>query len=238
MKTTKILRALYVLIFAILLSINFSCAGFLNAELDGDIPMKDGFPDMEKIQEKAIEDFKKNLNGPYYTQNFLEASAGLGYDSTEDDSEFSYCLGVGYNYRISEDNFNKASFVNGSVTHHASSADDRDFNLTRFGVGFTQFDNVSYNGKLDFTYGLDASYGIGSRENFGFKDDLTEIRFGLDFGINYSVSPNLDLGLTVPVATWSEQTFESGDFEIKQEHTWVGLNKNNMVMAYARIKLD
>nr|WP_321233911.1 hypothetical protein [uncultured Psychroserpens sp.] len=238
MKTTTILRALYVLVFVMLLSTNFSCAGFLNAELDGDIPMKDGFPDFEKIEENAVKEFNKQFYEQYYPQDFIEVSGGLGLDSTEGDSETSFCIGAGYNYRISEDNFNNATFVRGFATHHSQSADERKFNVTRVGAGITYFDRASRNGKLDLTYGLNGSYGFGTSENFGSKDDLTEYRFELDLGINYEISKGLDIGATITTASWAEQTFESGGNEFTQQHTWIGLNKDNMIMAYARIKLD
>jgi hypothetical protein len=244
MKTTKILKALYVLIFAALISTNFGCAALFNAELDGDIPMKDGFPDFEKLEQKTMEDFRKRNNIGifpeivHYPQSFLDVAGGLGFDSTEDDSEFSYCLGAGYNYRISQDNFNNASYIRAFGTYTSTSADERKFNVTRVGAGYTLFDRASSNGKLDLTYGVDFNYGFGKFENFGFEEDYSEIAAALKVGVNYELSPKVHVGFTLPVASWAQQTYESQGFEFEQQHTWVGVNKDNLVMGYARINLD
>ena len=244
MKTTKILKALYVLAFAILLSTNFSCALF-DAEL-GSRPLPtnaDGSMDFDKIEDIIIDDFWNGNRGnpeniTFYAPRFVDVAAGLGLHSTDGDTETTYCIGAGYNHRISKDNYNGASYIRGFATQHWQNADDRESSITRVGVGYTYFDRINKVGDLDLTYGLDVNYGFGTVENFGTDEDFSEIAATLKIGANYEVSDRLDIGVTVPFASWAEQTFEAGGVEFKQDHTWFGLNKDNMIMAYGRIKLD
>ncbi|WP_204344538.1 hypothetical protein [Psychroserpens algicola] len=240
MKTkTIITKSIGIILLFGLLSTNFGCAALFDAELDGqDIPRdENGMIDFKKLEEQVLEDFRNNQLVAY-PQHFIETSGGFGLNSTEGDSETSFCIGAGYNHRISKDNFNTASYLKGFATHHSQSADDRKLNVTRVGAGYTLFDRASKNGKLDLTYGIDLSYGFGTLENFDFKEDLTEYRGELKVGANYSLSSKLDLGVTIPIASWSQQNYESDGFEFEQQNTWIGINKDNLIMGYARIKLD
>lgn len=241
MKTIKIYlkTVLCALVFLILLSTNLGCAAFFDAELGTKpIPIKDdGTPDFDKIEDMILEDFRKN-NQNFYPQNFLEFSGGLGLNSVEDQSETSYCIGAGYNYRISEDNYNRASYIKGFATQHWQDSDNLKSSITRVGAGYTLFDRIDKLGQLDLTYGVDINYGFGTFENFNVDEDYTELAASLKIGANYQVTDKFSVGITAPVFSWTKQTFEANGFEFEQENTWVGLNKNNLVMAYGRINLD
>lgn len=246
MKTKAIIsKLIYTLFIAFLLSANYGCAMFMDAELgDKPLPVKeDGSPDFEKIEDMIVEDFRKNNKDlfpqtSYYSPSFIEVSGGLGLDSREDDSETSYCIGAGYNHRISKDNFNRAIYARGFATQHWQNSDNLESSVTRVGAGITYFDRANKTGELDFTYGLDFNLGFGTFENFSVKEDYSELAASLKIGANYEISDGFDIGATITVASWAQQTFEAGGVEFKQDHTWVGLNKDNMIMAYGRIKLD
>ena len=45
------------------------------------------------------------------------------------------------------------------------------------------------------------------------------------------------IGVTVPVLSHSERTYKYSGGEVDQSNTWLGINKDNMVMAYARFGL-
>lgn len=240
MKAIKVLsKTLSAIAFLILMGTNFGCAAFFDAELGSKpIPVKeDGTPDFEKIEDMVLEDFRKN-NQNFYPQNFLEFSGGLGLDSTEDDNETSYCIGAGYNYRISEDNYNRASYLRGFATQHWKNSDNIESSITRVGAGYTLFDRIDKLGQLDLTYGLDVSYGFGTFENFNVDEDYTELAASFKIGANYQVTDRFAVGITAPVFSWAQQKFKANGFEFEQDRTWVGLNKDNLVMAYGRINLD
>ena len=228
------------LLFATLLSTNFGCAALFDAELKGKELPKDenGNIDYEKLGEQMAEEYIQQNFTRWYPKDFLEVSAGFGLNSTEGDSETSLCFGAGYNYRISEDNYNGASFLNASAIYHTQSADDRKLNTTNLSLGYTYFDRINKTAELDLTYGIKASYEIGSLENFGVKEDITGYGVSALIGANYNVNENFSIGITVPFLTWSQRTFEFEGNEFEQENTWLGINKDNLVMAYGRINLD
>lgn len=241
MKTKTLLRLLCATACAFLLSLNFGCAALFDAEFGKDpIPTKsDGTPDYEKIEQMVLEDFRKNFNNSdFYPNGFIDVAGGVGLNFAENNDQTSYCIGAGYNHRISKDNYNGASYLRAFATQNWQNGDNRDSGITRFGIGYNYFDRANKVGDLDLTYGIDVNYGLGTVENFNVKEDYSEIAATLKLGANYEISDKFDIGVSIPIASWTQEKYEAGGNEIKQDQTWIGLNKGNMIMAYGRIKLD
>ncbi len=240
MKTTLfITRLIYALLFSILISTNFGCAAFMDAELNGQqtIPFtKEGLIDLNKLAELAEAD-QKLYTRRFYTQQFVEGSAGFGLNSIEDETETSFCFGAGYNYRISEDNYNGASYLGAFANYQSLSADELDASMLRAGLKYTYFDRITKNAEVDLTYGFKAFYETGSQEDFGFKQDVSGYGAAFTIGANFNVTDDFAIGLEVPFINYIQRTFEYEDEETKEENIRFGLNKDNMVMAYARIAL-
>lgn len=240
MKTpTLFTRLIYLILLSILISTNYGCKAMFDAELNGDqtIPFtKEGLLDLNKLSEWAEADQDIAIKD-FYPNQFVAASAGFGLNSSEGESETSFCFGGEYNYRISEDNYNGASYVGAAVSHHISSADEYKFNRTSFGLQYNYFDRITKNAELDLTYGIKAQYEIGNIENFGFEEDFSGIGASLLIGASYNVNDKIAVGVTVPFFSFNQRTYEFEDNEREISNTWLGLNKDNMVMAYARIGL-
>ncbi|MBR9915141.1 MAG: hypothetical protein GYB32_10010 [Algicola sp.] len=238
MKTINILRkAIYLLTSVLLISLNSSCAAIFDAELNGNqsIPFtQEGLLDLKAISDRLDQVQNNQLGIRYYPNQFIDASAGFGLNAIEGQSETSFCFGAGYNYRLSEDNYNHASYVGVHGEYLSQSADQSDLSLFRVGANYTYFDRITKNGEVDLTYGIKGYYESGNQEFSGFKEAITGYGANLVIGANYNVSDNISIGVEVPFLSWSQRTFEfdGGDFE--QQSTWLGLNKNNMVMATAR----
>ncbi|WP_152604804.1 hypothetical protein [Psychroserpens jangbogonensis] len=241
MKTsTFFTRLIYLILLSFLISTNYGCKAMFDAELNGEqtIPFtKEGLLDLNKLSEWVEADQEPELIAYHYPTQFVAASGGFGLNSSEGESETSFCLGGEYNYRISEDNYNGASYVGAAVSHHISNADEYKFNRTSFGLQYTYFDRITKNAELDLTYGLKANYEIGNLENFGFEEDFNGYGASLIFGANFNVNDKIAVGVTVPFLSYSQRTYEYEDNEREISNTWLGLNKDNMVMAYARIGL-
>lgn len=238
--TTYISRLFYILFLSFFISSNYSCASFMDAELNGEqsIPFtKEGLLDLNKLSEWALADKEQIAAQYYYPQQIVAASGGFGLNSTEGESETSFCVGGEYNYRISEDNYNGASYVGAFANHNISNADEYKFNRTQVGLQYTYFDRLTQNAEVDLTYGLKAHYELGSIENFGFEEDVTGFGAALTIGANYNISDKFAIGVTIPFLSYSQRTFEFEGGEVDISNTWLGLNKDNMVMAYARIGL-
>lgn len=241
MKTKTIITKFICFILLLgLISTNYGCAAFFDAELNGQqsIPFtKEGLIDLNKLSEMAEDELSLSDLRYNYAPQFVAASAGFGLNSTEGESETSICVGGEYNYRVSQDNYNGASYVGAFANYHNRSADEFKSNRTQFGLQYTYFDRLTKNAEVDLTYGIKAHYEIGSIENFGFKEDLTGYGASLLVGANYNISDKIAVGVTVPFFNYSEQTYEYEDNETDISNTWFGLNKDNMVMAYARFGL-
>jgi hypothetical protein len=184
-----------------------------------------------------IEENNENQIRNWYPKSFLEASGGFGLNSTEGESETSFCVGAGYNYRISDDNYNGASYVGAFANHQISSATEYKFNKTQIGLQYNYFDRVTKNGELDFTYGIKVNYETGDVENYGFTEDFTGYGASLIVGANFNINDNISVGATIPFLSHSQRTYKYDGGEIQTDNTWLGLNKDNMIMAYARIGL-
>ncbi|OUS01581.1 hypothetical protein A9Q86_07345 [Flavobacteriales bacterium 33_180_T64] len=241
MKTKTIFsRLIYTLLFAIVLSVNFGCAALLDAELNGreTIPFTaNGLLDLNELNNRAEATEVKLELRDFYSKHLLGTSAGFGLNSTEGESETSFCFGGEYNYRISEDNYNHASYLGAFANYHTQNADERKLNTFRVGAQYTYFDRITKNSELDLTYGIKTHYEFGDLENFGNKEDITGYGASLTIGANYNVNECFSIGIVAPLASWSQQTFEYDGGELEQENTWIGLNKDNMVMGYARWRL-
>ena len=238
MKTkTLITRLIYTLFLSFLISTNFGCAAILDAELNGLEPIpftKEGLIDLNELA-KRKERFEQNAdNINFYPRNLAGVSAGFGLNSVEGESETSFCIGGEYSYRLSQDNYNRASYVNLFANYGSQSSDQIDQNTLSAGVGYTLFDRITSNAEVDLTYGVKAFYETGSYESFGFEEDITGYGAQLLIGANYNVNDNFAVGVTVPFLSYSQRTFEYDGGEVDVSNTWLGLNKDNMVMAYAR----
>ncbi|MCB0382080.1 MAG: hypothetical protein KDD05_01895 [Psychroserpens sp.] len=240
MKTkTLIVRLFITLLASLLISTNFGCAALMDAELNGQqyIPFtKEGLVDLNELAKLADKN-QKLMEQQFYPYQFVAASAGFGLNSTEDRSETSFCFGGEYNYRISKDNYNGASYVGAFANHQISNADESKFNRTQFGLQYNYFDRVTKNAELDLTYGLKAHYEVGDIENFGFTEDFTGYGASLNIGANFNVNDNFAIGVSVPFLSYAQRTYKYDGGEVDVSNTWIGLNKDNMVMAYARIGL-
>ena len=241
MKTkTLIVRLFFTLLASLLISTNFGCAAMFNAELNGQQPIPftaQGLVDFNELAKMEEEAQNQLLNTQFYTPQFIAASGGFGLNSTEDRSETSFCFGGEYNYRISKDNYNGASYVGAFANHQISNADESKFNRTQFGLQYNYFDRVTKNAELDLTYGLKAHYEVGDIENFGFTEDFTGYGASLNIGANFNVNDNFAIGVSVPFLSYAQRTYKYDGGEVDVSDTWIGLNKDNMVMAYARIGL-
>jgi len=222
-------NALYLIAVTLLLFSNFGCAAFFDAAIDAGIS-----PPRLEVDDNG--DLTKGTNSEFYSRQIAGVSAGIGYNAFNDNNTTSLCAGAEYLYRISEDNYDGASYLGASATYHYESADEFKFNSVRLAPKFTYFDRLTKNGEVDVTYGIKAHYEFGSVENFGNKDDLTGYGVEAIIGANFNVNKNFSLGFEVPFASWSERTLKFDGGEIKQDNSWVGLNKDNMVMAYGRFR--
>jgi hypothetical protein len=240
MKTkTLITRLIYALFFSFLISTNFGCAAIFDAELNGQqsIPFtKEGLLDLNELA-KLVEQDQDIIERRFYPNQFVAASGGFGLNSSDDQTETSFCIGGEYNYRISDDNYNGASYVGAFASHLISNGDNSKFNRTQVGLQYNYFDRITKNAELDLTYGLRAHYETGDFENFGFTEDFTGYGASLTVGANYNINDNFAIGVTVPFLSHTERTYKYDGGEIDVSNTWLGLNKDNMVMAYARIGL-
>ncbi len=240
MKTKTLLRVVYALVCIILLSLNFGCAALFDAEFGTKpIPVKpDGTPDFDRIEEMILEDYRRSINDlAFYPSGFVEVDGGVGLNFANNNDETSYCIGAGYNHRISRDNYNGASYLRAFGSQSWQNNDNRKSGITRVGVGYNYFDRINKTGSLDLTYGLDVNYGFGTVENFNVKEDYSEIAATLKIGANYEINDKLDVGISVPIASWVQETFEAGGTKFKDDQTWIGLNKGNMVSATVRWNL-
>ena len=190
-KPTFIKRLIYALLFSVLISTNFGCKSMFNAELNGDqsIPFtKEGLLDLNKISEWIDTDLEPEYVAYRFPEHLLEGSAGFGLNSTEGESETSFCIGAGYNYRLSDDNYNRASYIGATASHHIGNADQYKLNRTQVGLQYNYYDRVTKNAELDLTYGIKASYETGSIENFGFTEDFTGITGSLLVGASFNLN--------------------------------------------------
>ena len=238
MKTkTLIIKFTLGLFLSFLISANYGCAAMLDAELNGQEPIpftSEGFLDLNELA-KRQEQFEKNrANYTYYPQNLAGVSAGFGLNSTEGESETSFCIGGEYGYRLSQDNYNRAGYANIFANYSSQSSDQTDQNLISAGLGYTLFDRITANAEVDLTYGVKAFYETGSYESFGFKEDITGYGANLSIGANYNVNDKFAVGVNVPFLSYSQRTYEYNGGEVDVSNTWFGLNKDNMIMAYAR----
>lgn len=230
-------RIIFLFLFAFVLSANFGCAAIFDAHLKGkEIPIdKNGKIDIEKLENMMDENQEQSIN--FYTKDYLGIAAGFGLNSTEGESETSICFGAEYNRRISKDNYNNASYLGAFAGYHTQSADDRKLNTLKTGLKYTYFDRITKNAELDLTYGIKGHYEFGSIENFGNKDDITGYGASLTLGANFNVSKNFSIGIEAPILSWSQRTFKYDGGEFEQQNTMLGINKNNIVMAYGRFHL-
>ncbi len=235
---TKLLftKLICFLLLAGVISTNYSCAALFDAHLNGNqtIPLtSEGLIDLNELARMADEfDDDPPLGYPNF---YVGASGGFGLSSVEGESTTSYCLGAEYNHRVYENNYNSAGYVGGFANYHAESADERDLSLITAGVKYTHFDRITANGEVDLTYGIKAFYETGSSENFGFEEDITGYGAALTIGANYKVSEKFSIGVELPFLTYRQRTYEFEDQEIDESATWLGLNKGNVAMGYARI---
>ena len=165
----------------------------------------------------------------------LGGSAGLAYADNDGFSETTFCFGAEYLHRISpEYNPNGASYIGAFANYHNTSSDSFDQNSFRFGLRYTYHDRISAFNRFHLIYGVKGSYETGSREFSNVEEDLSGFNVSGIAGIGVRVCDNFSIGAELPVINFASRTFENNGVEVDTDATWIGLNKNNPVMAYAR----
>jgi len=243
MKTKTLFKKTICLILLVgFISTNFGCKAMFDMDIDGDreIPRtEDGFIDIKEMDKRMEEYLANEATKPLstYPQSFIGLAGGFGLNSVEGESTTSYCFGGEYNYRVVDNDNNGAGYIAGFANYNAESSDNRDLNLLSAGLKYTHFDRITANGEVDLTYSVKGFYESGSLDSFGFEEDITGYGASLSIGANYNVTDKFSIGVEIPFFTYRNRTFEYEDQEIDQSSTWLGLNKGNVAMAYARIGL-
>lgn len=179
-------------------------------------------------------------SGVEWANSTIGGSAGFGWNDNDGDSETSFCLGAEYLYRITGDrqNPNGAGYIGAFANYHNASGDSFDENYLRAGLKYSYFDRLTALNEVQLIYGANAYYETGKRDFSGFEDDISGYGATLYTGLNVRLCDRASLGVEVPVVSYLSRTFESGGSEFEQDNIWLGINKDNSVMATLRYCLD
>lgn len=188
----------------------------------------------EQLIEGAYSDiYQENLPGKtisYYPRQIFSANAGFGLNTKLDPSETSLCVGADYSFNVSEDNPNGAFLVGPSAGYMYSSAGEWSSSMYYAGASGQYFRRGNRDGSLDFTGYAGAAYYGGTVDNFGSEEDVRGWGISTGLGANFNFD-KWSIGLSIPVISFFDTTFESENFEFEQNGFKIGINKNNLVTA-------
>ncbi|MEM1002091.1 MAG: hypothetical protein AAGH46_05540 [Bacteroidota bacterium] len=172
------------------------------------------------------------LNGTSYADNIVRGSAGFSLNSVSETSQTSIAFGAEYARRITKDNPNDAFYLGPKVNLTIRSEDEFDSTMYQAGLQALYFNNLTRLGELDWTLGLNAYYEGGSVENFNVEETVSGFGAALAAGCNDNLSDSWTIGVNTTVFRYINRTFELDGSEFDQSGVLLGLNQDNLAMAY------
>lgn len=185
---------------------------------------------------EARDNFDKGVG---WAKSTIGGSVGVGWGDTEGNSEFAYCIGAEYQYKVTgaDQNPKGAGYLNAFASYRSLNTENLDESFFRGGLGYTQFNRLSALNKVQWMYGAKGYYETGEIDSFGFIEDVTAFGVYLFTGINIKICDRASLGLEIPVVSYLSRTFESEGNKFDQDKVWAGVNKDNTVSATVRWNL-
>ena len=235
MKTKTINVLILLLCMGAFMSIN--AQGRYNASTIIDDKELQTIPVANRDLSSILDQYKR---GTQWAKNTLGGTAGVGYSEFDGNSETSYCVGGEYLYRIAGGEYNTsgAGYLGAFANYGFTNSDNFDQNIFKGGVKFSYFDPITPFNEVQLVYGANVFLENGSREFSGIEEDICGYGANIYTGANFRICDRLSAGVEVPVFSFLNRTFEANGNEFETDNFWVGLNKDNSVMATLRWVLD
>lgn len=178
-------------------------------------------------------------SGVEWAESTIGGTVGVGWGDIEGSSEFSYCLGAEYLYKIVGEDRNPkgAGYLGAFASYRGLNGDNIDESAFRGGLGYTKFNRLTTFNEVQWMYGAKGYYETGEIDTFGAIEDVTSFGIYLFTGVNIRICDRASLGLEIPVVSYLSSTFESNGNEFDRDQIWAGVNKDNTVSASLRWNL-
>ena len=186
---------------------------------------------------EGISSSEEASNEANWSKHVLGGNLGFGVDSFGDLKTTSLDFGAEYLISLFLNEDEGAGYIGATANYQTVSSDNFDENIFRIGPKLSYFDKVTKSNEVQLVYGVSAYYETGNREFSGSKDDISGYGAYAFIGANFNVNNKFSIGVEAPVFSWSNRTFSSGSGEFEVDNTFLGINKNNILMAYLRIGL-